>query len=351
MGSRLAAIASTLRRIGDGKYAVTFPEAHTGDEVGDFARTLQDVCDELKERERVHGTFAKLKNRRIKTKIQDGKITLKGERLKAMVLHCQLHGIEPVIAQGEPELLLTTLNKFNQSVCDAIEGRNGVVDHIHGGSIIAYWGVPLTDENDADNALATALEIREFGRTLNENLKRARLPQIALAMGLHFGPVVCGQIGTAERLEYTVLGEALEVASRIQGFTEQFGTDFLMTTQAASRAPEWYTTEKVASGDENTPELHELVGSVVRGEKADQRVSPRLQKTRTKRRRRVARIFAIDAEATGRFVADCGSRVSALRLLCCRCGGGNGWRTCVRGAGARLSILAVEIFRKHLIFS
>jgi adenylate cyclase len=135
---------------------------------------------------------------------------------------------------------------------------------MHGGSVVAIWGIPSPEaertQDDADHALSTALEVRKFAKTLNDALKKNRLPEVTLAIGIHCGTVVAGQIGTDERKEYTAFGEALEIAARIQGFTEQFGTDILITGKTMALVPAWYSTEKVAEGDDNTPELYELVG-------------------------------------------------------------------------------------------
>ena len=268
IGVRLRRIGNAIARIGDGKFHVKFPEVLTEDELGEFARKLQSVCDQLEAREKVHGTFAKLKGKKVKALIEDGKINLKGERHKAMVLHCHLGGIENVAGKAEPELLIQLLNEFNQSVSETIEKSQGIVDHVHGGSVVAYWGVPIASKEDADNALASCLEIREMARAFNETLTHHRLPNVTLGMGMHYGPVIAGQVGTADRLEYTAIGEAIEVAARIHGFVDQFGTDFLMTGPAAQQAPEWYSTEQVSSGDENSPELFELVGTAARKTKA-----------------------------------------------------------------------------------
>lgn len=122
----------------------------------------------------------------------------------------------------------------------------------------------VAEKDDADHALEACLEIRKVSKLLNESLRKARLPEVSLGVGMHYGPVVTGQVGTEDRLEYTVIGEALELASKIQTYTDQLGTDLLITSAVAERAPKWYSTEQVASGDENAPEMHEVVAMLDR---------------------------------------------------------------------------------------
>lgn len=260
VGARLARVSAAFARVTDGKFAVSFPEKHSADEVGNFAMGLQEVCDRLEKREKVHGTFAKLKSKKVKSRIEEGRINFKGERTEAIVMHCHLHGIEAVIAKADPELLLRLLNEFNQGVSEAVESNQGIVDHIHGGSVVAYWGVPLADKRDSDHALSSCLEVRNAAKALNEALKREGLPEVQLAVGVHHGPVVAGQVGAEGRMEYTAFGEAIEVAARIRNFTDQFGTDILITGPALAHAPQWYSTEKVAPADGANPELYELHG-------------------------------------------------------------------------------------------
>ncbi len=265
IGNRLARLGTILMRVGDGRFGVYFPETHSGDEIGDFARKLQGVCDELRDREKVHGTIVKLnRNRRAKNQLLEGKINFSGVRVDAYVLHCQVRGIEAIAMKADPEFLVKTINRFNQAVADAIEERQGIVDQVHGGTIVAYWGVPVAEREDADHALEACIEIRKVSKLLNESLRKARLPEVSLGVGMHFGPVVAGQVGTEDRLEYTVIGEALEVAGKIQTYTDQFGTDLLITSAVAERAPQWYSTEQVASGDENALEMYEVVAMLDR---------------------------------------------------------------------------------------
>jgi adenylate cyclase len=264
IGARLGRLAATLSRTGEGRFAVQFPDSGSEDEIGSFSRRLQAIFDELKERERVHGTFAKLRNRRVKQAIHDHKVTLTGERLKAIVLSLHLRGIEDAAGKAEPEVFLKLVNRFAQSATELIEARQGIVDHIHGGSVVATWGIPITDPQDAENAMQACLELRKLAKSFNDQLKKAKLPPVALGIGVHYGPVVAGQLGSDDRLEYSAIGEAIELSWHALSLTDQYGTDCLLTGPAASIAPEWFSTEKATAHDAQGTELFELLGTVAR---------------------------------------------------------------------------------------
>ncbi len=260
VGSRLKKISTAFQKVGEGHFSVSFPEKNSIDEIGDFARNLQKVCNELEEREKSHGTFTKLKNKKIKEKNITEKINLKGERKNVSALCCQLHGLDNIVEQAEAEFFVKSINTFNQTVTELIEAKNGIVDLIHNGSITAYWGIPSEEKNDVENMISVAFEIRKAAKILNDRFLDQRLPTVTLKMGIHNGPVVTGQVGTENRMEYTAIGEAIEVATRIQSFADQLGTDLLVTEKVISKISKSYNMEKVSSGDEYTPALYEIVG-------------------------------------------------------------------------------------------
>src|SRR5262249_20269675 len=157
-----------------------------------------------RDRERVHGTHAKFRSRKIRAKLEEGKVSLTGERTKATVLACHLRGIEDAIKQADPSVILPILNQFHQTLSDAVESYDGIVDTMLGGAFIAYWGVPFPDKEDARSALSTAIKVREAAKVLNEAFRKANLPEVTLAVGMHHGPAMTGQIGTEDRQEYRV---------------------------------------------------------------------------------------------------------------------------------------------------
>jgi class 3 adenylate cyclase len=206
-------------------------------------------------------TLVKIQDPKIRQAFTQGQVKLAGERVQAAVLHAHLHGVDRLSKKSDPEKLLRLLNEFNQAAVQAIESRQGIVDHMHGGSIVAFWGVPKGHSTDVPHAIQAAQDIRAAAQHLIEELSGSANSPARLAMGLDYGPLTVGQVGSAGRFEYSAVGEALDVAARIQEFAEQFGTDLIMTAPAAERAGKEFSTEKLADGDDGTPELHELTAT------------------------------------------------------------------------------------------
>ncbi|MGK5081914.1 adenylate/guanylate cyclase domain-containing protein [Bdellovibrionota bacterium FG-1] len=202
--------------------------------------------------------FAKFKDPALRARLEAGEIPIQGERLNTFFLAAHLQGIEKIVPVAHAEKLLRELNEFNRATADAIEGQGGVIDRMSGNTVLAFWGLPEPQATDPEQIMTACLKIRKAATRLNKTLEGAGWPKATLSMGLHYGPVVAGQIGSPNRSEYSAVGEAVEYAERIQSFADQFGTDLLITAAAADRIPSHYSRERVTAGDDQTPELFEL---------------------------------------------------------------------------------------------
>jgi adenylate cyclase len=203
--------------------------------------------------------FDKFADAKLRHAFEKGQIKQSGERLQAAVLHAHLHGVDRLSTHVEPEKLLRLLNEFHQAAVKAVEAHHGVVDHMHGGSIVAFWGVPKAQARDVQLAIEASEEIREAADAFVQAIGSigGETP-CRLGMGMHHGALAVGQMGSSGRMEYSAVGEAVEIASRIHQFADQFGTDFVMTGAAAARAGKAIALEQLTAGDESTPDLYEL---------------------------------------------------------------------------------------------
>jgi adenylate cyclase len=136
------------------------------------------------------------------------------------------------------------ISSFRRRVMRAAEQHGGVVDKFIGDGALLLFGVPAETDQDAARAL-------ECGRTLFRlverwNAKRAFNPPVQIGVGVHFGDVFCGVVGTDERLEFTVLGEPVNIAARIEQSTKSVRRDFLASREAVEAAGELDAWEEVS---------------------------------------------------------------------------------------------------------
>jgi len=124
-----------------------------------------------------------------------------------------------------------------------VNKSKGVVDKFIGDAIMAVWGTPVSQGNDTENAVNGALMMRESLIEFNKGRGGPRKPVIKIGCGINTGPVLAGQIGSQDRMEYTVIGDAVNLASRIESLNKPFGTDILISQDSYEKVKDLYYIE------------------------------------------------------------------------------------------------------------
>ena len=146
-----------------------------------------------------------------------GRAALGGTRTTAVILFSDIRGFTAVAEQCRPEEVAALLGDYYAVVVDAVFEHGGMLDKFIGDAVMAVWGVPLPDAAAADHALAAAKAMRAGLETLNRRRAAAGQPIIAAGFGISHGEVFAGNVGTPRRLEYTVVGDAVNIASGLCG--------------------------------------------------------------------------------------------------------------------------------------
>ncbi len=125
-----------------------------------------------------------------------------------------------------PEKVVNFLNTLFEPMIDIINQQNGVINKFLGDGFMAIFGAPISDGKDSQNAVNAAQEIIE---TVKQKIAKAEIPPIRIGIGLHTGKVVTGNVGSAQRKEYTVIGDVVNLASRIEQLNKQFDSQLLIS--------------------------------------------------------------------------------------------------------------------------
>jgi adenylate cyclase len=147
-----------------------------------------------------------------------------GSRARCVVLFTDLVGFTPLSAELEPPELFALLNRYFEAISAAVIAEQGLLDKFIGDALMAEFGVPRS-RGDAIEALAAvraALAMQASLGRLNQELIAAGRPPLRQGIGLHFGEVIAGNLGSSQRLEFTVIGASVNVASRLEGLTRLF---------------------------------------------------------------------------------------------------------------------------------
>ena len=187
----------------------------------------------LEEKERIKDAFGRFVNKEMAEMAEKGEIQLGGEIKPATIFFSDIRSFTAISEKLTPSEVVSFLNEYMTLMVDCVNDTNGVVDKYIGDAIMAVWGTPISHGNDAENAINGALMMRTALRKFNQNRGGERKPIIKIGCGLNSGDVLAGQIGSDERMEYTVIGDAVNLASRIEALNKPMGTDILVSQGTA----------------------------------------------------------------------------------------------------------------------
>ena len=230
----------------------------TGDELGILSDTFNDMAVSLKEKELMYDTFGKVVTPEIRNWLLQGNTNLGGETVCATILFCDIRGFTTLSEQINPKQVVTLLNKYFSSMEQCIVKHKGIINKYIGDAIMAIFGVPLSNPNQALDAYNCCLDMRKTLIELNKELEAENLPQIRFGIGLHTGNVLAGNIGSNSRMEYTVIGDTVNVASRIESLCKEYNCDLLISET---------TVEGMVSCEGDLPMLQSMGETQIRGRK------------------------------------------------------------------------------------
>jgi adenylate cyclase len=230
-------LTDASKKIRDGQYDVEIRSA-SKDELGLLTESFRDMAHGLAERERIKEAFGKFVNRQMADIVMNSDVKLGGERRDVAVFFSDIRSFTEMSEKMEPEDCVGFLNSYMSRMVSCVHRTRGIVDKYIGDAIMAIWGVPVSTGDDAFNAVNAALMMRDNLIELNKTRGTPNRPLIRIGVGIHFGPVLAGQIGSEDRMEYTVIGDTVNLASRIESLNKAFLTDILITEETADLVDE-----------------------------------------------------------------------------------------------------------------
>ncbi|MSU65656.1 MAG: HAMP domain-containing protein [Opitutus sp.] len=233
-------LAEQTRVIAAGDYAsrLTFDRA---DELGQLAGAMNAMSAGLAERDQVRDLLDKNVSPEVAAQLMRDGAALGGEEREVTILFADLRGFTTLSEKLEPRDLLALLNRYLDRMSAAVENQGGVIDKFIGDAIMALFGAPVSQGDAADRALAAALAMERALVALNAELAAEGRPPLAIGVGVNTARVIAGNIGSHRRLNYSVFGDGVNVASRLQSLTRtaEYHTNIITSaaTLAARRKP------------------------------------------------------------------------------------------------------------------
>jgi len=156
-----------------------------------------------------------------------GALNLGGEKKLVTVFFSDLAGFTTLSEKLPAEEVVHILNTYLERMTSVIMEGGGFVNKFEGDAIMAFWGAPLASEQQAALAMRAALRCQEELLALNVDFAKSGLPRLGMRIGINSGEVIVGNIGSRKRFEYTVIGDAVNLASRLEGINKQYGTEII----------------------------------------------------------------------------------------------------------------------------
>jgi adenylate cyclase len=226
----LVGLSFAMARVEGGDFDANCPVV-SNDEIGAATEGFNRMLDGLREREAIKETFGRYVTREVRDEILAGRVSVEGEQREVTVLFADLRDFTPWVESTEPRQVVRDLNGYFGEMEAAIRAHGGLVLQFIGDEIEAVFGAPVPAADHAERALRAALDMR--ARLAAWNAGRTR--PLRHGIGVHTGAVLAGAIGSRERLSYALVGDTVNLASRIQGLTKEVGADILVSGTTARR--------------------------------------------------------------------------------------------------------------------
>jgi len=215
----IAEMEKIARAIQNSDYANRV-EVNSFDEIGILGETLNETCKSLEEKELIKDTFGKYVDNKVMKHLLDGNINLGGDSKEVSVLFIDIRNFTSTTENMNPQDIVKMLNEFYEVVNKVVRKHDGFVNKYLGDGVMAVFGTPLPLENHGRNAVSAGKEI------INEVSK---IKNIKIGIGIYSGEAVAGNFGSRDRMEYTVIGNAVNYASRLEALTKNVDANILIS--------------------------------------------------------------------------------------------------------------------------
>jgi adenylate cyclase len=267
----LQALLDGTRRVERGELTLELPVT-SKDEIGELTTSFNRMIGELRSKERITDTFGKFVDPRVVATLLAGETDAhSAARREATIFFSDIKGFSALSENLTPDVMVRLLNGYFTAVTNVIRERQGIVDKYIGDAVMAFWTTPFSPgRTHAAQACLAALAQQEVLGSFRHELSnltglRRNLPEFKVRMGLATGETVVGTLGSETIKSYTVIGDTVNVASRLEGANKIYGTSILITEETFRLAQEEIEAREIdlliAAGKTEPVRLYELMSA------------------------------------------------------------------------------------------
>ncbi len=220
---------------------------HSADQVGTLEAAINRMGRELEEKEIIKTIFGHYVSPTVRDMILDGKINTDGDKIEAVIMFSDIRSFTSLSENHAPENIVKLLNIHFTRIVDIVSQNDGFVDKFIGDAVMAVFDEELTSGKHKLSALRAAAAILNELQETNREIAELGFPPLKIGIGIASGPVIRGNIGSKNRRELTVIGDTVNLASRLESATKEYGSPILMTERSFDQACEGYTSVRKVS--------------------------------------------------------------------------------------------------------
>ncbi len=209
---------------------------NSGDEFALAGEGFAQMVAGLKEQSFIRETFGKYVPKAIVETVLRNGVRLQGERRHVTILLVDIHRFRARIERESAVEAIALLNQYLSVVTAAVQHFGGTIDKVNGDRVLAVFGAPVTLNAPVERALFAAIDVRKGMDRLNRRLEHAGCEPLRLSIAIHQGQAVSGHVGAAERMEYSVIGQAVYDTYRITTLTRHHPVDIVVSAAARRQA-------------------------------------------------------------------------------------------------------------------
>jgi len=263
MVSPINVLVDIARKIGKGDLEQKV-EMKRKDELGELGNTFNEMIKGLKDRDFIRNTFGKYVSKQVAEAILNGRLELGGERKRATVLISDVRNFTALSEKLPPEEVVDFLNEYFSEMVSVVTKYEGTLDKFIGDALLAVFGAPIAHQDDARRAVFAALEMQEKLKEFNKKRVKKGKNEIRIGVAVHTGNLVAGNIGSEVRMEYTVIGDTVNLTSRLEPLNKQFGTKILISESTYSEVKDDIEVREIPAvelrGKEEKVKIYDVLG-------------------------------------------------------------------------------------------
>ena len=230
----LRALVNANKVVQKGDLSVTLPII-SKDETGLLTETFNEMVEGLRDREKLKSMFSAYVSQEVAEAVMRGEVRLGGEKRHVTVMMTDVRSFTTISEGVTPEQLVEMFNRYFEYMIDSIFEFEGILDKFIGDGIMIEFNAPLFQERHELRGVLTGLRMREMLAKFNEDQAELGLPPFAIGMGVHCGDAIMGNIGAdGKKVEYTALGDTVNVSARLESATKEIGTDLCISADVYS---------------------------------------------------------------------------------------------------------------------